>query len=205
MIRSIALALAVLLAPAPAAASIIDVTFTGLATTFTGSRPDFSDRPFSAEFVFNTALGTLTRTAETNQLLGGFISGGASFVGGGAIALNSYESDHLVWTDDLSYLNAAAGYAYIALLGIVARENDLGIAKADLSLGHWQAGTCPGGFCGFFTRIDTRSMTIDGTPVAVPVPVVGSGLPALLLMAFAGLWRWRTQKSVARGRATPQS
>ena len=133
--KKLALVLVVaLLAPAPAAADIIDVTFTGFAT---GIRPcsnegphicpngdafnlqPFRDKPFTAEFIFDTALGTLIHNPDgSNRLDLGLVNASmdlgdlgtwgipASFRGG---------FDFLAWQDDLSSVTANAGFSQFHL------------------------------------------------------------------------------------------
>jgi hypothetical protein len=62
--------------------------------------------------------------------------------------------------------------------------------------GTFQFGTCPGSPCGSF---GVSSLTIIGEfplPAHTPGPVVGAGLPGLLLLGALGLWQARARYSM---------
>jgi len=190
------------LAPAPASASILDVKFSGLASTYAFPSPqpvNFTNTPFTAGFVFNTALGVLTGTAE-HHLEGGYVSGGYTTDAGFGSQIFTVGENWLSWRDDLSLVSAAAGLSSFPGSMGISIENGVGG-------GSFRFNYCPslGGYCGQFTNVELVSFTIDGVPggvlpAAVPGPIVGAGLPGLALAGggLLGWWR-RRQKRAARG------
>ena len=196
-----------LLAPAPAAASIIEVEFTGTTSGIYGtvsSDPNriitvngFSNSPFIATFVFNTSLGTLTHTADSHRFEGSYVSAAIVIEAGGVLGTigssvppgwSHAPTDHVAWNDDLSIVDAWAGIQHF-YLGMSFNAGSGGS-------GTFQSGICPGsGRCGGGS-VNTVSMTIDGVPggvlpAAVPGPIVGAGLPGLILAGLLGWWRRR--------------
>jgi hypothetical protein len=150
---------------------------------------------FSATFVFDTALGSLSSPAPgINRLDGGVVSTqlvlpgietfGNIFIGDVSI---------LQWSSDFSSVLAASlgGGGFFSL--------NMGLGSMGPDVGFFQTGTCPGRPCGFGS-IDQRS--VFEVVVGVPGPLVGAGFPGIVL-AFGGLlmwWRRFSNNSPARPR-----
>ena len=186
-------------------ASIIDITFTGTAyATRSGydAQGNFQQlggtQSFSANFVFDTALGTLS----DHRLDGGFVSAFIDFevFGQWGNGLNGPYSvsmwpgfgTFLTWNDDLSSVHAftgtaqGGGYFYL-------RVND-----ADIDNGAFQFGLCPtfvGGPCGNITNV--ASTTVIGLPLPTPAPIVGAGLPGIVFAGGGLLAWWRRKRKAA--------
>jgi hypothetical protein len=181
--KKLALLLVVLLAPAPASASIIDLEFTGVATFI--FIPTLGSHPFVADFEFDTAQGTLIVPAGYDHELDGGLLAASLFVtdvgnlGTGLWPYNTF--GRLFWDDGFSSVDVNVpgdGYHSVSLVD-PQHESPF--------VGFWQFGTCPS-TCAVLTSY-TMAIAVDG--VGVPAPVVGSGLPALVMAGLFGWWRWR--------------
>jgi hypothetical protein len=171
---------AALLIPAPAAASIIEATFTGLATViyvpqFGSPQNGVANVPFTADLIYDTTMGTLQNNGSSHRLDGGLVRGTALFDGFQFAANGWPPGSFITRQDDLSSITANAGSGF----------QQIKISTTDPSF--FQTGTCPGGICGQFTRLDSVNLTIDGVAVGVPGPAVGAGLPGLLAAACGGI------------------
>jgi hypothetical protein len=178
-ITSLAL-VAALLAPVPASADIIEVTFTGtiafgqyVASTLPLVIENISGDPFTAVYVFDTSLGTVS----PGMLTGGLVN--ATFttdqIGFGGPSALFFNVSSLIWQGDISNVQAANA-------GLINSFFHLNMTQTS---GSFQFGTCPGLLrpCG---TANVESVT------AVPGPMAGAGLPGLLLATLGWLgWRRR--------------
>jgi hypothetical protein len=198
---AIALALALLQLIRPASADILDADFTGTTGAsfgvYFGSGCNIPlgcvlapGTPYTATFIFNTALGTFSSPAPGfNEVTGG--AGPANPLVQASIAVNGVgtfintgaDVADLTWSNDFGAFRAVAedngGFGSIAL----ASHNFF-----PTSVGFFQTGTCPGRPCALL-NISSATLT-DLTPSAVPGPVVGAGLPGLVLLAGSSLLGW---------------
>jgi hypothetical protein len=187
----------------PAQANIIDVTFAG--TVNQGLLDVISSPPlptlvnlhgvsFAADFVFDTNLGTVSGNTLVGELLSSSIT--LDGVGTGSPCPTTL---CLVPVNGSFAGPIANGLLSFDIGTIAASANMGGIFVADMFFnelfasgsGRFQIGPCPGFEpCGLAT---ITSATVSF--VAVPGPVVGAGLPGLLIASggLLGWWRRRRQ------------
>ena len=107
-----------------AKADTIDVTFTGFANGYApGPCPlcttTYNDEPFIESFVFDTSMGTLTITNDTNTLIGGLVSASIVITGPTPVSIQPTVNQflavpggpptELIWSNDLTTVYANAG------------------------------------------------------------------------------------------------
>jgi hypothetical protein len=181
-------------------ASLIEATFAGTIIGIGpyGGEPAPYTKPFSttftASFIFDTALSTITQIAPGAFQLtetGGEASAsitlaaitGHPFFGNGPLTYFVSASDAtLTWQDALGPTGAnvdSGGHFHIS-----AALNDNGA---------FQHGLCPSSYNPCGVTFATSSAFVDASPV--PGPIVGAELPSFL-MAIAGFIGWRRSRLV---------
>jgi hypothetical protein len=182
-IRMAAVAACVLtLGGSPARADIIQAVFTGTISAKWDWHVDFPDNPlgglpFSYTFIFDTTKATATYRYD------GFTEIYGALIGGSELWFSSiaFGGSYFRWSDDLLHGSASA---------TIGEQNvGVGFGSSDF----FQNGTC-GTRCGNLNTTSTVITVLSTSPVPVPGPLAGSGLPGLLAMLGLALARRRYVK-----------
>lgn len=159
---------------------LIELTFIGTANAirFAGGEPGQyfhiigGPQPYTANFVFDTSLGTLSDHRLDGGLVYASITTEMFGIWGGG-PFNFQGAPWLTWDDALTTVTAVAAPASHWSLNVTNITQPLGG-----HYGSFQFGVCPtaiNGPCGYIASVD--SLTVVG----IPAPIVGSGISSLIL------------------------
>jgi hypothetical protein len=194
------------LSASPASADLLEAHFTGTtganlgfysAGTFgcpvvtSGGCTFPAGTPFTATFDFDTSLGVLSSPSPgVFDLTGGLVSATLAVAGVGNFSNTGSDLNVLEWQADTlgnlipieSVAQDGGGFREIAFSG---------------SSGFFQSGTCPGRPCSALSA--TSENLTDLSTVSVPGPILGAGLPGIVLFGAAVGWLRRQRQRVPTG------